>query len=75
MTRATDTSSGGEISEDEILSELRAEIRASKSAYSWAKSNGLHENDVYCVLKRRGKMSPKVAEALGYTPVRKWVKV
>jgi hypothetical protein len=69
-----DTNTSGEISTDEILSELRAEIKAAKSVYAWARSNGLLENQVYPILKGKRKMEPAVAAALGYYPVRKWAK-
>lgn len=63
-----------EISEDEILCELKMEIKAAKNMYTWARDNGLCGEQVADIVKGRHKMQPKVAAVLGYSPVRKWVK-
>jgi hypothetical protein len=63
-----------ELCEQEIINELRAETKSSKSIYEWARSHGISEYQVYPILKGRRPMEPSVAAALGYAPVRKWIK-
>ncbi len=63
------------ITDNELTALLRADIATAKNPHQWCKEKNLPSGNVFNVLSGMKLPSQAIGAAIGYKPVRMWVKV
>jgi len=60
---------------EQLIRLLHDACRAAGSQRNWCDAHDMPEHKVSAILAGKMKMPPYIAKALGYEPVRDWVKI